>query len=50
MFNLFRIFSQFDLFRVPEPDYAAATTLLEIVTEDGVMITTEDGVYWGVVS
>lgn len=50
MFNLFRILSQFDLFRVPESNYAAATTLLEIVTEDGIMIATEDGVLWGVVS
>ena len=50
MFNAFRQFSIFNLFRVPQGDEAAATTLLEIMTEDGVYITTEDGVYWAVVS
>lgn len=50
MFFLLNIFSFLKGFQTPTVGVAEATTLLEIVTEDGVFIATEDGNLWGVVS
>jgi hypothetical protein len=50
MFRIFAFFNFLQTFQTPGLNYAEVTTALELATEDGVLLATEDGNYWGVLT